>query len=63
MQDTIQALRALKAFADRDPNRGLYSLKIDIESTGTDGWHREIHLYKGSYNNYTTYSVSLCMYV
>ena len=57
-QDTVVALKALAAFADRDTNRDLYNMLVHIESTGTDNWTQEVQLKKGSYVTYKTFSVS-----
>jgi len=54
------ALEALIEFANRDTNRGLYTMSINMVATSTAGWSKDILLSKDYYGLHHSIAVSLC---
>ena len=48
-QDTVVAMQALVAYAERDTNRALYSMLVDIRPSATTGAQRQVQLTKGNF--------------
>ena len=56
-QDTIVALEALTEFAYRDTNRGLYSLRLDIDSTSSTDFQKQVRLHRNNFLEYQQFEI------
>lgn len=50
-QDTLVAMEALNAFTLIDPNRNVFNMQLQLESSATHGWMQYLYLLKNNYTN------------
>ncbi|XP_052062550.1 CD109 antigen-like [Mytilus californianus] len=50
-QDTLVAMEALSEFTRIDPNRNVFNMQIQLQSSATHGWMKYLYLLKDNYTN------------
>ena len=51
-------MQALVAYAERDTNRGLYNMQVDIRPSASGGFQQQVRLEKGRFAENTDIKVS-----
>ena len=63
LKDTLVAMEALNAFTLIDPNRNVFNMQLQLESSATHGWMQYLYLLKNNYTNTEQKSVSIMLYI
>lgn len=51
------AMQALREYGERITNRDIYNMRVRLEATSTPNWERSVHLQRGNFHDFHSFSV------